>query len=129
MHGISQNPDTKDYIMIFNNNYCEECGKKYTFIFGTEYKWCNSCYKLKNFTNWTSENKKIDDFIRETQLKFNKDEDIVFEWIPYNQFMNIKEVGKDNETTLYSAIWKDGPLYFDSPKWVRDSDKTVNLKC
>ena len=51
--------------------------------------------------------------------------------ISYNQFENIKEIGKDNETTLYSAIWKDGSLYFDYNKkeLMRDSDETVNLKC
>ena len=36
--------------------------------------------------------------------------DILFEWIPYNQFNNIKEKCK----TVYSASWKDGPLKYDS---------------
>ena len=33
-----------------------------------------------------------------------------FEWIPYNQFGNIEEIGKGGFATVYSAIWKDGPL-------------------
>jgi hypothetical protein len=57
--------------------------------------------------------------------------DIVFEWIPYNQFNEIKEIGKSNSLTIYSAIWKDGPLYydFDKKEYTRDSYKEVTLKC
>ncbi|CAB5396514.1 unnamed protein product [Rhizophagus irregularis] len=45
------------------------------------------------------------------QLKINDYDDIVLEWIPYNQFNEIKETGKNGLITVYSAIWKDGPLY------------------
>ncbi|UZO27817.1 uncharacterized protein OCT59_020004 [Rhizophagus irregularis] len=30
IHGISQNPDTKDYIIVLQDIYCEKCGEKYT---------------------------------------------------------------------------------------------------
>ena len=30
--GISQNPDTKDYIIVLQDGYCEICGKIYTDI-------------------------------------------------------------------------------------------------
>ena len=87
-----------------SSQVCERCGEKYTDDF---YKWCKPClinYLKKNFTNWTSGNEKIDDFIQEMQLKIDKYYDKVFEWILYNQFSNIKEIGKDDFTTLYSAI-------------------------
>ncbi|PKY56429.1 hypothetical protein RhiirA4_411162, partial [Rhizophagus irregularis] len=35
------------------------------------------------------------------------------EWIPYNQFKDIKEIGRDDFTALYSAIWIDGPLLYN----------------
>ncbi len=57
------------------------------------FKWCKSCqinYFRKHFTSWTSENEKIDNFIKEKQLKINDPWDIVFEWIPYNQFFGIE---------------------------------------
>ena len=47
------------------------------------------------------------------QLKVNKHDDIIVEWIPYNQFNHIKEIGKGGFATVYSAIWKDGPLKYD----------------
>src|SRR5688572_11349132 len=99
--------------MVFKNGYyCENCGKKYT---NTDNKWCKPCqinYLQNNFTNWTSENKEIDDFIQEKQLKINKWYDIVFEWIPYNQFDNIKKTGKD-DFDICLAMWKDGPLNYN----------------
>jgi hypothetical protein len=102
LYGISQNPDTNDYILVQN-----------TFI-------------------WTSRNEKIDDFIQEKQSKIKDHKDIVFEWIPYNQFNKINEINRSNLITLYSAIWKDGPLYKKdewSTDYTRYSYKKVALKC
>ena len=97
MYGISQNPDTKDYIIVIFQG---------------------------NFTNWTSGNEKINNFIEHVR-------DIVFEWIPYNQFSNIKEIGRGGFATVYSAIWKDGPLNYDYDnfKYTRNSNYKVALKC
>ena len=53
------------------------------------------------------------------QLKRSSHNDIVFEWIPYNQFDNIKEISKSDFATIYLAMWRD----------VRSSSKLVVLKC
>ena len=46
--------------------------------------------------------------------------DIVFEWIPYNQFSNIKKIGRSSFATVYSATWKDGPLQYEyKGKYIR----------
>jgi hypothetical protein len=81
--------------------------------------------------NWTSGNERIDEFIQEKQLKCKDHNDEVFEWIPYNQFNKIKEIGRNNSITVYSAIWKDGPLHYKKyiNKYTRDSNKEVTLKC
>src|SRR5207253_480767 len=86
-------------------------------------KWCKLCQ--------TSGNEKIDDFIQEMQLKFNEPYSTIFEWIPYNQFNDIKELNRGAFTTIYSAIWKDGPLYYDwiETKWMRKSSEKIILKC
>src|SRR2546430_16004484 len=97
IYGISQNPDTKDYIMVLQDGYyelyCENCDKKYP---NTKFKWCKSCQ--------TSGNNQIDYFIQEKQLKINWNKDIGFEWIPYNQFYCIKEIGKYELITVYFAM-------------------------
>uniref|UniRef100_U9SZ62 Protein kinase domain-containing protein n=1 Tax=Rhizophagus irregularis (strain DAOM 181602 / DAOM 197198 / MUCL 43194) TaxID=747089 RepID=U9SZ62_RHIID len=101
LYGISQSPDTDDYILVQNNSI--------------------------NLTNWTSGNEQIDDFIQERQLKINKQNDVVFEWIPYSQFNEINKIGKNSFMTVYSAIWKDGPLRYVGD-YTRDSNKEVVLK-
>jgi hypothetical protein len=103
LNGISQNPVTGDYNLVFLS---------------------------------ISGNEKIDDFIHKKQLEVNNySNDIVLEWIPYNRFNEIKETGKNDLITVYSAIWKDGPLYklLDvndiDIDYTRDSNKKVALKC
>ncbi|CAB4433260.1 unnamed protein product [Rhizophagus irregularis] len=107
IYGISQNPDTNDYILVQNNSIC--------------------------LINWMSGNKKIDDFIREMQVKIKEIKEnynVIFEWIPYSEFNNIKDTGKSGDfITVYSAIWKDGPLYYDCYYYRKDSNKEVTLKC
>jgi hypothetical protein len=90
LYGISQNPDTNDYILVQNNSI--------------------------NLINWMSGNEKI-------ELKI---EDHVFEWIPYNQFCDIKKTGKNSFMSTYSAIWNNRPL-FDA--YGRDPNKRIALKC
>src|SRR5687767_291902 len=92
----------------FCKRFCKKCGEEQTDV---DWKWCKKCLKT---INGTSGNEKIDNFIQEMRLKINNSDDIVFEWIPYNQFGNIKEIGKGGFATVYSAIWKDGPLYYNS---------------
>jgi hypothetical protein len=111
---------------------CVKCDKKYT---DGNNKWCKSCqinYLKRNFTNWTSENKKIDQFIQEMQLKIDSYNDIVFEWIQYSQYDNIKEIYNDKHITVYSAVWKDGSLNYNNSKYeyIRyQNNKVVTLKC
>jgi hypothetical protein len=130
IYGISQNPDTNDYIIVFSDGYCEKCGEKYTNM---TYKWCEPCqlnYLKDTFKNWTSGNEKIDMFIQNKQSEIDDCDDLVFEWIPYNQFSDIKEIGKDDSFTICSAIWKDGMFRFDKNNYEynRFLDQKVALK-
>jgi hypothetical protein len=66
------------------------------------------------------------------QLKIDKYDDIIFEWIPYNQFSDIKEIGRGGFATVYSAIWKDGQLIYDekTEAFVKTSpNQKIALKC
>ena len=113
--------------MVFQKVHCEECNKQ------AKHKQCKQCQidYLNFFTNWASGSEKIDNFIREMQLKIDSDINMVFEWIPYNQFNYIKEIGKGGFAKVYSAKWKDGPLYYSDIKqeYTRNQNKKVALKC
>ncbi|GBC27854.2 kinase-like domain-containing protein [Rhizophagus irregularis DAOM 181602=DAOM 197198] len=155
LYGISQNPDTGDYILVFewtssNKKVALKClhnsqesinslineAKKYPkkyeasqILFGISQNPDTEDYIL--VFNWTSGNEKIDDFILERQLNINNFDDTVLEWIPYNQFNEIKMTGKNELTTVYLAIWKDGPIHKKNKQsnYIRDSYKEVSLKC
>jgi hypothetical protein len=127
-YGLSQNPDTGVYILVFDkyylDSYCEICGSTYV-----DY-WCKSCQinnLRNNFPNWTSGNVKLDDFIQKMQLKINDSNNVIFEWIPYNELTDIKKIGNGN---TYSAIWNDGPLYYSNVrrKYKRKLNEKVLLK-
>ncbi|CAB5385332.1 unnamed protein product [Rhizophagus irregularis] len=98
LYGISQNPDTNNYILV-----------------------------LKHLM-WISGNEKIDDFIQEKQFKVKDHNDVVFEWIPYDQFGQINIIGKSGLMTLYSAIWWKGPLCYQNHRCIRESNQKVTLK-
>jgi hypothetical protein len=127
MYGISQCPDTKNYIIVSQEIYCKKCGKKYTNIID---KWCESCqinYFKKSLVN--SGNEKIDNLIKEIQSKINYESEMIFEWVPYDQLSNIQEMDNvDFDSIMYYATWKDGPLCYNDGEWIRKSNKTVTLK-
>ncbi|CAB4440461.1 unnamed protein product [Rhizophagus irregularis] len=125
---ISQNPDTKVYILVFYGDCCEKCGNKYKGYYEGYYKWCKQCQinQLKdNFISWTSGNEKIDDFIQKMQLKICKYYDVIFEWISYKELIGINEINKDDGFT--AAIWKKGPLLYNiyEKKLERRSEEVV----
>ena len=121
VYGISRDPITNDYLLVLQDEYyCEKVN--------------NNAYQidyLKNFTNWTSKNEKIDYFIQEIQPTIIFRRNMVFEWISFSQFNNVKEVSRDNYATIYLATWKDGPLCYDEDEdeYIRSPNKDVVLKC
>ena len=106
---------------------CEKCGKQYMNLIFAKQKWCLSCQINYLNINKTSGNEKIDDLIRKIHSNINYVNDVIFEWIPYSQFENIKEIGKGGFATVYSAIWMVGPLYYNEMKWTRKSNQLVVL--
>src|SRR5581483_11290204 len=105
--------------------YCNKCDEKYTDITRESCKPCQIKHLKNDFANWTSGNEKVDKFIQEIQI--NYDSNVVFEWIPYNRFSNIKK-GK-SDYTIYLVTWKNGPLYnkYNDSK-MRESKEKVALK-
>src|SRR5690349_17976211 len=123
IYGISQDPDTNNYVMVLKNSYCKNCGEHYVI-----YSWCKSCEinYCKQISNWTSGNETVDDLIQEMRFEINEPEDIVFEWISYDQFNDIKEIGREK---ILFAIWKDGPLNYDLDKgeYIRNPNSKIDL--
>src|SRR5918912_4280219 len=89
-----------------SNNYygkCPDCKKP-----NTGSAWCNRCDPGKFLKEGkTTGNFKIDNFIREIQLRV-KDYSDNLEWIPCDRFKDIKPIGEGGFANIYSATWLDG---------------------
>ncbi|EXX57451.1 hypothetical protein RirG_207020 [Rhizophagus irregularis DAOM 197198w] len=107
---------------------CGECNKP-----GTGKKWCQPCNAKRfkdNFKNWTSGNKDIDKFIKQSQLN------AVYylrylEWIPFENFKDVTYITRGGFGKIYSADLPEGYIkYWDieNQKWKRDSNIKVALK-
>ncbi len=84
----------------------------------------------QSFDKWTSGNEFIDKFIQETQLnaKYRRQ---ILEWIPYNKLEDIKYLDKGGFSTIYKAIWSEGPIKGwddNEKKWTRYNNLKVVLK-
>ncbi|RHZ78472.1 hypothetical protein Glove_164g36 [Diversispora epigaea] len=110
---------------------CPECNQKYSNI---AYSWCNPCnskHLQNDFNNWTSGNNKIDKLIQDAQLNANYSSDVI-EWIPYDRFKDVKQIGKGGFGTIHYARWIDGRIDkwdIENQQWKRyEENREVALK-
>ncbi|RIA97745.1 hypothetical protein C1645_813615, partial [Glomus cerebriforme] len=76
--------------------------------------WCKECVP-RCIIEWTSENYDIDEFIKDTiyNVKYYYYEDgnnkypIFLEWVPFDRFEDIKQIGEGGFAKVYSATWID----------------------
>ncbi|GBC43040.2 kinase-like domain-containing protein [Rhizophagus irregularis DAOM 181602=DAOM 197198] len=152
VYGISQNPDTKDYILVLQDGYCEGCAlwndgqlkynrnkKEWTrrVQIGINLKLFNSQNTVDEFLNkaaeYKNDNVKIygisqnpdtKDYILVLQTGCNCEE-CGEKYTETHRKCDIKKIGN----IIYSALWNDGQLKYDQNKkeWTRVQVK-INLK-
>ncbi|RHZ88319.1 hypothetical protein Glove_23g152 [Diversispora epigaea] len=94
--------------------------------------WCKPCHSKhfrNNFNNWTSGNDKIDKFIQDARLNANKNREVI-EWIPYDRFENVKQIGRGGFGTKHYARWIDEPIKewdIENQQWKRDCQEEVEV--
>ncbi|PKK67868.1 hypothetical protein RhiirC2_558643 [Rhizophagus irregularis] len=118
---------------LYKYKKCSECNKKRKFL-DESHQLCYICYNIKTILKpKKSGNKVVDDFIRYTQS--NRVAMIgKMEFVPYDQFKNIKFIAEGGFSKIYKATWIDGPVnnwYDNEPDgWniSRDNNYTVALK-
>ena len=77
----------------------------------------------KNFKNWTSGNKDIDESIQHSQLNavcYTK----CLEWIPFEKFQNVTYITRGGFGKIYSADWLEGFIFYwdiENQKWYRNT--------
>ncbi|RHZ77222.1 hypothetical protein Glove_184g53 [Diversispora epigaea] len=111
-----------------SDEICPECNQE-----RNEYDWCKPCnskHFQNDFNNWTSGNDKIDKFIQDAQLNANYSSDVI-EWIPYDRFKDVKQIGKGGFGTIHYARWIDGFIRnwdIENQQWKRQRNWEVALK-
>jgi hypothetical protein len=79
---------------------------------------------------WSSENKEIDELIRHTQLNASHAYDYL-EWIPFEVFDKVTNIGRGGLSSVYSALWMEGPRQkwdYTTQIWTRTGPIKVALK-
>ncbi|CAG8450995.1 3276_t:CDS:2 [Funneliformis mosseae] len=108
---------------------CPACGGK-----KTSENWCPPCHArllLDECSGLTSGDKNLDEFIRKTITDARRSYDY-FEWIPFENFKDIKQIGRGGFATAYSATrtnCRKGHFDWDekTKKYVRGSWKNYKV--
>ena len=79
--------------------------------------WCKECVPSCIIEGWTSGNSEIDDFIKDTI--YNPGDDVYplfLEWVAFDRFENVKQIGEGGFAKVYSATWIDGRAKYHDKK-------------
>src|SRR5436190_16720705 len=91
-------------ISIIDNKNCSYCNKLFT-----EELWCKKCDPRHVIEGWTSGNHDIDKFIKDTIYEARGYIHSKFiEWVPFDRFEDIKQIGEGGFAKVYSTTWTDG---------------------
>src|SRR3954462_12046436 len=96
--------DKKNKTKIHKNCYQPDTGKL----------WCKVCVPSCIIEGWTSGNSEIDKFIKDTiynakERNYYYDKCPLFlEWVPFDRFEDINQIGEGGFAKVYSANWIDG---------------------
>ncbi|RHZ84477.1 hypothetical protein Glove_81g69 [Diversispora epigaea] len=110
-----------------NNNY-----KNYIDVSSGICELCIKNHFIHEFETWSSGNVEIDKVIRESQISYQKYYNYRLQWIPYDNFQNIKYIADGGYGSVYSAKLINGiKKYwnFNKQDWKWDfKDYKVALK-
>ncbi|RIB25339.1 kinase-like domain-containing protein [Gigaspora rosea] len=105
-----------------NNGKCGNCNR-----YNTSPAWCQTCDPQTVVQGWTSGNEKIDDCIKEFQIKTTEYENVI-ECIPFNRLCNIQMISEDVLSSIFLATWLNGIRTISDNKQSRTQSCGVNLK-
>ena len=81
--------------------------------------WCKECVPSCIIEGWASGNSEIDDFIKDTIYNpgsFYSScigyHPLFLEWVAFDRFENVKQIGEGGFAKVYSATWIDGRAYY-----------------
>src|SRR6266498_3033303 len=94
------NLNLSDKEVNINHENCSNCNKPFT-----EELWCKECDPRRMIEGWASGNNDIDKFIKDTIYDARNDDYNFLEWVPFDRFEDIKQIGVGGFAKVYSATW------------------------
>ncbi|EXX55136.1 polo kinase CDC5 [Rhizophagus irregularis DAOM 197198w] len=98
--------------------------------------WCKECVPRCIIEGWTSGNNDIDEFIKDTiyNTKYSDDDDYYYpfflEWVPFDRFKDVKQIGEGGFAKVYSATWIDGKAEYkrqNDESWKKEEPKPIKV--
>ena len=98
--------------------------------------WCKECVPSYLIEGWTSGNSEIDHFIKDTIYNAKEYYDdhikgycaLFLEWVPFDRFKVIKQIGEGGFSKVYSAKWIDGQAIYskqDNGSWKKSKPEPM----
>jgi hypothetical protein len=91
--------------------------------------WCKECVPHCLIEGWTSGNDDIDEFIKDTI--YNAEYGSRFlEWVPFDRFEDIEQIGEGGFAKVYSAMWIDGEAKYikqDDGSWKKEEPEPLKI--
>ena len=96
---------------VYKRGEAKECNKCKLTRYSSKY--CENCISLhlqELFVTWTSGNDIVDKLIQKCQ-KISSLPNHIMEWVPFDQFKNVKYLTKGGFGSIYTATWIKGYIF------------------
>jgi hypothetical protein len=94
--------------------------------------WCKECVPHIIIDGWTSGNNDIDKFIKDTiynaKRRYKNGYPLFLEWVPFDKFTDIKQIGEGGFAKVYSATWIDGNAKYTKKYYYWEKSKPEPMK-
>jgi hypothetical protein len=125
-HQSSNKQELDEASLNINHKNCSYCDKPFI-----KELWCKKCDPFRMIEGWTSGNNDLDKFIKDTiyDARNTKDKYTVIkflEWVPFDKFKNVKQIGVGGFAKVFSATWIDGKTKYDY-NWRRKKPQPINV--
>ncbi len=117
--------DKDSNLVNINHENCSYCNEPFT-----EELWCKECDPSRMIERCISGNGDIDKFIKDTIYDARERGYRFLEWVPFDRFEDINQIGVGGFAKVYSATWIDGKAEYtkqNDGSWKKVKPKPIKV--